>query len=179
MTTVWLRAHNVLMVAILTVLAVGAMAAARNVSFVAPRQPIPLIWPVATIQVAGLFLLLDTGFGAPLHAAVRGRLDRLLAVIALLALAGMLIPASSFLGAPDVLRTWLVAVVAMGMISAAAGTGEPWAVALVVGLLGIAAEFSTPIAPLSRLLAGPGPTVIAVTALVIGSAIYVKRTAVP
>ncbi|MGL5865075.1 MAG: hypothetical protein ACRCYX_04270 [Dermatophilaceae bacterium] len=155
MIRVWLRAHHVVPALLLTLGGIVLMFAADSASFAAPRQPIPLVWPVATIQVSATLLVLDTGFGSLLAAATRALLDRLVAATTVVVLLAMLLGAAPLLGLPPLLSIWVAAVAGVGMGAALLGVREPWAAALVVGLFGIGLQFSTPLAPISRGLDRP------------------------
>lgn len=172
MTSAWARAHHVGMVALLTVVGCAALLLAGTVSFTAPRQPIPLVWPVGSILVSGLFLVLDTGFGMLTFSSGRAALDRWAAAAVVWALGGVIVAVSEVAGVPRLLLTWMAAVAASAMWTAAVSQRAAWAAALVIGLLGVAAEFITPWTPISRALGGDGALGVCVILLGLGTLVY-------
>lgn len=175
MTLAWLRAHNAGLVLVLSTAVGVGVAVAGSTSFVAPRQPIPLIWPLAMVQAGLALLILEVRFGALPLAAVRAVTDRLIACLVLLALVGGTVLELRLVGAPSSLVAWVCVVAALGLAVATFSSAEAWAVAIVVGLVGVGAEFVTPIAPISRNLESPVARWGAVALLLAGAAAHVAK----
>lgn len=174
----WGRAHSVATVLMVTVLGSVVLTVAGSTSFVAPRQPIPLTWPVATIQGCGALLALETGFGDLVDAGVRTVLDRTLAVVVVVVALTSSIVVVHSVGAPDVLTTWVLLVGGVGLGVAALGARHAWGWAMVFGLTGVGLEFTTPAAPISTTLESGFAAAVVLGAVALAGAAHIAGTAV-
>lgn len=175
MIRTWARAHNLAVVGPVAAGCLLLIAVAGSTSFVAPRQPIPLVWPLAMVQASVALLIVELRFGDLPSGAVREVADRALACLLVVATIAATAAELRFVGAPDILTGWMCSVTAVGLAAAAMTGVEAWTVSLVLGLLGVGAEFATRLAPVSRLMESPRAGAIVLALLLASLAAHVLK----
>lgn len=129
--------------------ALAAVAAGSHVVS-ALRQPLPLVWPLAALQVAFAVVPLGGAFGALGGGAVRARQVRAWSLGLTTTLLGLTATVDHAFYANAAFLTWFVLLAAGGVVAPTITVNQGPAVVLGLGMVSVGLEFMTALAPISR-----------------------------